>query len=587
MNRSLAACGRIIVASMAALLAGHAGRADGATPYPETIRVARPDRHDPSPVVGKRPSLSGCNIAGMFIGPGGRVELTARKNDATFCLPSSWWLKDGASLKQEATASNPYVRLFLRTLWDQPLQCAADSGPSDKNGQSCWLSLDTTYRIEDDGEHQGAVKAQIHAEYASVRGPLTLSPANRAALLKYAIQEATDTTRPDHAACANALDKPSEHVFANEQEVEEDVAEIVTSDDVILYDGILVSASSDTSRPMVQLSALDPVASDVRTFHDGANLGAIAYNLNAGAPQDVEILQGSALAPSATVGVISAALALIVPAAIPKSAFGFKLAANESATLQCLRSALHDAKSPVSFVAYTSRQVSKTVTGGYSYTAEVCSAKSTGAAGDPPASKACVSASTDQITSQLSFAVQARHSIVSAGIEVAENWSPRTHALSGFAYQPISQSGPDELYQLQGQTKIADMTTISALLLLYPLPCVGNGDALAFGVGPTFWRGANAEAFKQWDFRILFGLSWLHAPGVLASVGVSYHAYDAPSPGVGSVVSVARPAQPPPFATTSADEVLVSAGVALDLSLVGSAVTAIANAASMSQGAKK
>ena len=161
-----------------------------------------------------------------------------------------------------------------------------------------------------------------------------------------------------------------------------------------------------------------------------------------------------------------------------------------------------------------------------------------------------------------------------------------TSPLSGYSYVPVSQTGPDQFYELVGQSKWADHTTLSALLMFYPLPLLQAAPprrsvdraiwgGFGVGFGPTFWRGAGAEAFKQWNLRI--SIAELY-PGLVFSMGPSWRTYDRALM-ANTVVSVPKPATAPStFQTTPDSDVEFSLGLSVDLSLIASGISTVAGA---------
>ena len=208
---------------------------------------------------------------------------------------------------------------------------------------------------------------------------------------------------------------------------------------------------------------------------------------------------------------------------------------------------------------------------------QTAAAAATGASG-------CNSA-TPAIEATLDFQTLPFHRTV--GLAVDLGWTATaTSPLSGYSYVPVSQTGPDQFYELVGQSKWADHTTLSALLMFYPLPLLQAAPprrsvdraiwgGFGVGFGPTFWRGAGAEAFKQWNLRI--SIAELY-PGLVFSMGPSWRTYDRALM-ANTVVSVPKPATAPStFQTTPDSDVEFSLGLSVDLSLIASGISTVAGA---------
>jgi hypothetical protein len=185
--------------------------------------------------------------------------------------------------------------------------------------------------------------------------------------------------------------------------------------------------------------------------------------------------------------------------------------------------------------------------------------------------------STIPVIALESFKSHNAHRRLSVGIEEAWNYSP-AYATSGYGYVPVAQSGTDQLYQLQGVTHVADELTFSTLLLWYPLPtwCSGTLEHLFLGFGPTLLRGANAELFRQWNGRLGYELF----ADVAVDLGVSARNLDVPTTESGSLISVPKPTTAPAFATVPHWEPVFSAGLTIDLDIIGTGISAISTAAS-------
>ena len=231
------------------------------------------------------------------------------------------------------------------------------------------------------------------------------------------------------------------------------------------------------------------------------------------------------------------------------------------------------------------------VKGGYHYVAEILdgafakspsaiASKETVAAGGATSEAAqpvpgAVTSSTPVVASE-TITTQESHRAFSVGVE--EAWSSHgKFGVSGYGYVPVSQAGPDQLYQLQKLTHAADQMTFSTLAIVYPLAaCPSWLHGLGLGLGPTFFRGGTAEVFRQWNARIGYEVT----TDLLLTLGASLRNVDVPTSTVGSVISVPKPAAPPAFATRDAWEPLFSVSIAVDLDVITRGVAAVSAAAS-------
>ena len=347
-----------------------------------------------------------------------------------------------------------------------------------------------------------------------------------------------------------------------------------------VFRGMVPNPNDDTA--LIPLEAWSGASVVASRYTDGQTIRLFAFDLDAVTPQDVEVVQGAAIDNSSLLAPLVQAFGLLGVGIKSASAVPVTNAFQLAATAKMKPSA-----------RYTSRVVSATIQGGYQYSAEVCQAaasKGADAGPTPPnGSKACAGATQDQISASAAFKVPARHQVVSAVIELGWNFPSGGFPTSAYAYEPISVSGPDQLYQLQKVDKFTDQVTSSALLAFYPfaiwkptwcanydprLFCPVDGFGIAFG--PTFLRGSTGELFKQWNLRLMVEL----ATGVLFTFGPSWRAFDVPSGTLDQIVSVPKPAASPTLVTHNEWQPQFSMGLSLDLSLLGNAVSAVANAAS-------
>lgn len=244
---------------------------------------------------------------------------------------------------------------------------------------------------------------------------------------------------------------------------------------------------------------------------------------------------------------------------------------------------------------YTAVMSFASVTGGYNYTAAVLDStltslpRSPNSALTPP--QDTVIAPISPVVGASSFKTFASHRVASLIVEEAYN-AKGQYATSGYGYVPISQTSGDQLYQLQALDRTGDHLTLSALAVAYPFALIHErwarypwGLGLAFG--PTLMRGSTSELLKQWNLRFVWEADPFHLPYIAFSVGPSWRMYDTIDrsyAGVGSVVSIPRPATAPTFPTESKVDLVWSVGLSIDLAVLTDAVAAVSNAASSSSG---
>jgi hypothetical protein len=383
------------------------------------------------------------------------------------------------------------------------------------------------------------------------------------------------------------------------------VAKIMMDTQSLVYAGVMPVRGG--SRQQIIMGAWDGPSTARLDLGDGDGVEVFAFNITQDQPQDVEVVQGSAVPPSSLAGALLKVFKTVTSGGL--SPLGISPESAErpegkvaSALLTFRDKCSKDQKCHDSLyrptASYTSRRTVATVVGGYNYAAQVCKdpppkgGTDSGKLGQQPASsisKACTGAASDQITASVAFTTRAVHRIWGVGVELGwDMWEPKSFAMSGYGFQPVAQGGPDQLYQLQGQSKPVDRAVFSALMLLYPfegrcldyalpflhIPLCANHFAIGFG--PTFWRGAGAEAFRQWNLRAGYEIT----SGVLVSFGPSWRSFDAPVQPIGTIESVPKPAQAPPLQTSPQWAMMWTAGLTVDLSLIGDAVTAVSAAAS-------
>jgi hypothetical protein len=123
--------------------------------------------------------------------------------------------------------------------------------------------------------------------------------------------------------------------------------------------------------------------------------------------------------------------------------------------------------------SYTATMAIVRVVGGNLYTAEVVDTATLTAA--PGGNKAVLApqdtplVALSPVTGAATFRSHVRHRIASVALE--EAWSGTSRfAPSGYGYVPISQTGGDQLFQMQGLDRPTDQLTLSALLVVYVWP---------------------------------------------------------------------------------------------------------------------
>lgn len=192
------------------------------------------------------------------------------------------------------------------------------------------------------------------------------------------------------------------------------------------------------------------------------------------------------------------------------------------------------------------------------------------------------------------FATYSPHRYASFALE--EAWNVGNAAHSGYGYIPVSEGGPDQLYQVEEVTHVSDRATFSGLFVVYPFPILcrhytceaGELSGVGLGFGPTFLRGGTPEFLRQWNMRLMWEPFPQIIPDLLLSVGGSWRSIDvvtATDP-VGSIVSVPKPATTPSLLTTPQWERSFSVGLSVDLAILTSAVSSVSTAVSGKTGGK-
>jgi hypothetical protein len=515
------------------------------------------------------------DTAHIRISPNGWASVTAHVkhagSDNSFCLEPTWHAPEVTVLRDDGSLVGTY--------------CPVPG---------------VSYSFPDDGHHHGYATLEIRD--ASNQDAIDVMAAR---LRKLAGADVNYTKQIDKSSPAVAAYLAA-HITDTVEALEAKAAERLIRNNypnAVVYRGALPIAGGANER--IILGAWDGASVSPLDLQDGTALDVFAFDIERAHPQDVEVTQGAPVSPDTLGSTLLKVFGALGP---PIGALGggdpVDLALTTFFNAKCAPGGAGTCQATLHEVTatYTSVRVSSTVVGGFNYSVQVCrdpAAKSesastvqqstgTGAQQQPPAgtSKACLGATPDQITASVSFKTHSRHRVWSVGIEAGWDMGENSkYAMSGYAFQPLAQGGPDQLYQLQGESKPVDRVVFSALFLVYPFggECTGGGitfctNHLGFGFGPTFWRGAGAEPFRQWNLRVLYEIT----SGVLVSTGPSWRSYDAPSDQIGTVVSVSRPGQTPPLQTYPQWAAMWTAGLTVDLSLLGDAVSAVSNAASSS-----
>jgi hypothetical protein len=344
---------------------------------------------------------------------------------------------------------------------------------------------------------------------------------------------------------------------------------------VTVFDGFLPAA---TMQSLVSLDASGNAGRVSDDFLDGTGVNAWAYNVSCETAQKLTIQRGEPIASG------TAILTQVLKVALNTHDFSKSITSFETTT-DTISGLVNKtlAAAPAKHYCGTSF-TSSVVDGGYGYIIQA-------APSDPikpdPTKPESQKASPVQRDGSVSFKTHVRHRDWSLGVELAWSKSLNKFPSTGYAYQPIAQSGPDQLYRLQEIDHLQDAITTSALMLVYPLNIIAHWDAwpnecpfvrdhLAIGFGPTFLRGGTGEFARQWNLRGGLELS----ADLLLTVGLSWRAMDIPDvPGVdvNSIVSVQRPAMTPTFATAQQIDRTLSIGLTIDLDfLSGPAAGAVA-----------
>jgi hypothetical protein len=143
--------------------------------------------------------------------------------------------------------------------------------------------------------------------------------------------------------------------------------------------------------------------------------------------------------------------------------------------------------------------------------------------------------------------------------------------IGGYGYAKVeSATSPQQLYQLRSFDRVSDHLTFSTLFVVYPFAHLEKEpiERLGLALGPTLWRGGSGEFGKQWNARLVWGPP--KVPGLLLQTGLSLEWVSAPAQvPVGSYVSVPQGSAAPDFRADNHPLLLFSAGVALDLTILG------------------
>lgn len=178
----------------------------------------------------------------------------------------------------------------------------------------------------------------------------------------------------------------------------------------------------------------------------------------------------------------------------------------------------------------------------------------------------------ERIVAEIKQPVRARHRLFSTATEVALGLNPHRAGvpLGGYRLKDVGGSfGPDRYRRLVREETWSDLLTFSQLVVVYPFVYCGKPhlDGLAVALGPTFATGREAAIGSEWAFRAAYEPVVL--PGILFTAGFSVRAIKKPRDvEVGTTFAVPRAGTDPNFATNNEWGVLLSIGIALDLSVL-------------------
>jgi hypothetical protein len=191
------------------------------------------------------------------------------------------------------------------------------------------------------------------------------------------------------------------------------------------------------------------------------------------------------------------------------------------------------------------------------------------------------------ITASVDFSSQPSHPFISTVTELAGNWGGAT-PIGGWQLDPVvGTSDPSQLYRLTQHDTVTEHMTISQLLVAYPFHGCPHpwAQGIALGFGPTLFQGTDAELFKQWNGRLLFEPPF--ARGVTVSVGASARSIEVPHGVPEGTLLVGSMGKPPAIAHDDKWVWLFSAGVGIDLSILGDAWNSAGKAFSSDKGSDK
>jgi hypothetical protein len=181
------------------------------------------------------------------------------------------------------------------------------------------------------------------------------------------------------------------------------------------------------------------------------------------------------------------------------------------------------------------------------------------------------SAKSSAIVSSVDFSTEAPHPFISTVTELAGNWSSST-PLGGWTFDPvIGTSDPSQLFVLKQHNSSGDHMTVSQLLVVYPFYARHElwAQGFALGFGPSLFQGTSADLFSQWNGRLLWEPPF--ARGVTLSVGLSARGIEVPHNLPTGAVVVGEMGKAPAFAEDHSWVLLYSAGLGIDLSILGKA----------------
>src|SRR3569623_1658837 len=175
------------------------------------------------------------------------------------------------------------------------------------------------------------------------------------------------------------------------------------------------------------------------------------------------------------------------------------------------------------------------------------------------------------IVASYDFVTEDAHRFISTVTELGGNWFWK-RPIGGWTTEPVvGTSDPSLLCVGSGHNKWIDHMTLSQLLVAYPYH-TSHADwaqGIAFGLGPSLIEGGHTAVFRQWNFRALWE-PWF-ARGVTVSAGMSARLLSPPRDVPEGALLVGSMEMAPSFSQDETWGWLFSAGIGIDLSILGDA----------------